>query len=79
MHALAVVLKHAAVYPEHEKLVGQLARSIGFTQVRALAPQTPRCTLRFRSFALSIVLFLRLALAPSVRGRTPGRRDAVMP
>lgn len=32
--SIAVVLKHAAIYPEHEKLVGQLARDMGFKQVR---------------------------------------------
>jgi 5-oxoprolinase (ATP-hydrolysing) len=31
--SIAVVLKHAAIYPEHEKLVGQLARDMGFKQV----------------------------------------------
>lgn len=28
-----MVLKHAAIYPEHEKLVGQLALDMGFKQV----------------------------------------------
>lgn len=31
--SIAVVLKHAAIFPEHEKLVGQLARDMGFKQV----------------------------------------------
>lgn len=33
IHAIAVVLKHAAVYPAHEKAVGELAKQLGFTQV----------------------------------------------
>lgn len=33
--SVAVVLKHAAIYPTHEQLVGQLAREMGFTQARA--------------------------------------------
>ncbi len=32
--SLAVVLKHAAIYPEHERLVGALATEMGFTQAR---------------------------------------------
>lgn len=32
--SIAVVLKHAAIYPEHEKLVGQLAKEMGFKQVQ---------------------------------------------
>jgi 5-oxoprolinase (ATP-hydrolysing) len=32
--SIAVVLKHAAIYPEHEKMVGQLAQQMGFKQVR---------------------------------------------
>jgi 5-oxoprolinase (ATP-hydrolysing) len=35
--SIAVVLKHAAIYPDHEKAVGQLAQEMGFTQVRLLA------------------------------------------
>jgi N-methylhydantoinase A/oxoprolinase/acetone carboxylase beta subunit len=31
--SIAVVLKHAAIYPEHEKMVGQLAAEMGFKQV----------------------------------------------
>jgi 5-oxoprolinase (ATP-hydrolysing) len=34
--SIAVVLKHAAIYPDHEKVVGQLAKQMGFTQVRLL-------------------------------------------
>lgn len=34
IRSIAVVLKHAAIYPEHEKLVGQLATDMGFKQVR---------------------------------------------
>ena len=32
--SLAVVLKHAAVFPDHERLVGDVATEMGFTQVR---------------------------------------------
>ena len=32
--SVAVVLKHAAIFPEHEQQVGRLAREMGFQQVR---------------------------------------------
>ncbi len=31
--SVAVVLKHAAIFPNHEQQVGQLAVEMGFTQV----------------------------------------------
>ena len=31
--SLAVVLKHAAIFPDHEKAVGSLAREMGFQQI----------------------------------------------
>lgn len=31
--SLAVVLKHAAIFPDHERAVGELAKRLGFTQV----------------------------------------------
>lgn len=37
IRSLAVVLKHAAVFPDHEKTVGKLARELGFEQARACA------------------------------------------
>ena len=33
IRSLAVVLKHAAIFPDHEQAVGCLAREMGFTQV----------------------------------------------
>ncbi len=31
---MAVVLKHAAIFPDNEQAVGRVARELGFTQVR---------------------------------------------
>ena len=43
IESVAVVLKHAAIYPRHEQLVGVLAREMGFKQVRRrrLPPAMP--------------------------------------
>jgi 5-oxoprolinase (ATP-hydrolysing) len=38
--SIAVVLKHAAIYPDHEVAVGQLAQQMGFKQVRSEARRT---------------------------------------
>lgn len=32
--SLAVVFKHAAIFPEHEEAVGKVARELGFEQVK---------------------------------------------
>ena len=32
-NSLAVVLKHAAIYPDHEQAIGKLAAEVGFSQV----------------------------------------------
>ena len=31
--SIAVVLKHSAIYPDHEEAVGKLAKEMGFEQV----------------------------------------------
>ena len=36
--SLAVVLKHAAIFPDNEQAVGQVARELGFTQVNPSVP-----------------------------------------
>lgn len=33
IRSVAVVLKHAAILPEHERIVGRVAREVGFGQV----------------------------------------------
>lgn len=39
--SLAIVLVHSYTYPTHERLIGQLARSIGFTHVSESAALLP--------------------------------------
>ena len=31
--SIAVLFKHAAIFPEHEEAVGRVAREVGFTQI----------------------------------------------
>lgn len=40
-HSLAIVLVHSYTFPEHEKLVGDLARKVGFTHVSESAQLLP--------------------------------------
>ena len=37
--SVAIVLKHAYIFGEHEEAVGELARELGFTQVWLRAPR----------------------------------------
>ena len=48
--AVAVVLKHAAVYPAHEQLVGRIAREMGFTQVSLSSVVLPAVKMVPRGF-----------------------------
>jgi 5-oxoprolinase (ATP-hydrolysing) len=48
--AVAVVLKHAALYPAHEALIGDLARSLGFTQVSLSSVVLPAVKMVPRGF-----------------------------
>ena len=48
--AVAVVLKHAAVYPAHEQLVGRIARDMGFTQVSLSSVVLPAVKMVPRGF-----------------------------
>ena len=36
--SIAVILKHAAIYPDHEEAVGKLAKKMGFEQARHQLP-----------------------------------------
>ena len=33
IRGVAIVLKHAAIFPDHEQAVGKIAREVGFQQV----------------------------------------------
>ena len=50
INALAVVLKHAALYPAHELAVGALARELGFTQVSLSSVVLPAVKMVPRGF-----------------------------
>ena len=36
IRSIAVVLKHAAIFPDHEQAVGRIAQDLGFEQVAHL-------------------------------------------
>ena len=57
--SLAVVLKHAAIFPEHERQVGALAAELGFSQVslsHAVMPMVRMVPRRVRAVLLLEVL-----------------------
>ena len=51
--SVAVVLKHAYIFGEHEEAVGELARELGFTQVRLSSASSTTYRLGFAP-ALSV-------------------------
>lgn len=58
IRAVAVVLKHAAVFPDHEKVVGDLARRMGFTQVSLSHEVMPMVKMVPRGFTAAADAYL---------------------
>eukprot|EP00878_Enallax_costatus_P038299 GHUV01043494.1.p1 GENE.GHUV01043494.1~~GHUV01043494.1.p1 ORF type:complete len:278 (+),score=63.93 GHUV01043494.1:146-979(+) len=56
--SIAVVLKHAAIYPEHEKMVGQLAQEMGFKQVSLSHAVMPMVKMVPRGFTAAADAYL---------------------
>ncbi|KAG2488023.1 hypothetical protein HYH03_013330 [Edaphochlamys debaryana] len=77
--SLAVVLKHAAIFPEHEREVGALARSMGFTQVSLSHEVMPMVKMVPRGFTAAADAYLtphiRRYLADFTAGFDEGLKD----
>eukprot|EP00775_Hariotina_reticulata_P006718 gene6718-6939_t len=56
--SIAVVLKHAAIYPDHERLVGQLATEMGFKQVSLSHAVMPMVKMVPRGFTAAADAYL---------------------
>jgi len=56
--AICVVLKHAAIFPEHEKQVGELARSMGFRQVSLSSEVMPMVKMVPRGYTAAADAYL---------------------
>ena len=56
--SIAVVLKHAALYPDHEKQVGDLASSIGFDQISLSSVVMPMVKMVPRGFTAAADAYL---------------------
>ncbi|GAB4819425.1 hypothetical protein N2152v2_006471 [Parachlorella kessleri] len=56
--SIAVVLKHAAIYPEHEKRIGELARSMGFSQISLSSVVMPMVKMVPRGFTAAADAYL---------------------
>jgi 5-oxoprolinase (ATP-hydrolysing) len=55
---VAVVLKHAAIFPQHEQAVGQLAREMGFRQVSLSSAVMPMVKMVPRGFTAAADAYL---------------------
>lgn len=56
--SVAVVLKHAAIFPQHEQAVGQLAREMGFRQVSLSSAVMPMVKMVPRGFTAAADAYL---------------------
>jgi 5-oxoprolinase (ATP-hydrolysing) len=56
--SLAVVFKHAATFPDHERAVGALARQLGFTQVSLSSDVSPVVKMVPRGFTATADAYL---------------------
>ncbi|PSC69547.1 5-oxoprolinase isoform B [Micractinium conductrix] len=56
--SVAVVLKHAAIFPRHEQLVGRLAREMGFKQVSLSSVVMPMVKMVPRGFTAAADAYL---------------------
>lgn len=58
IRSIAVVLKHSAIFPDHEELVGKLAESLGFTQISLSAKVMPMVKMVPRGFTAAADAYL---------------------
>ncbi|KAF5842896.1 Hydantoinase/oxoprolinase N-terminal region-domain-containing protein [Dunaliella salina] len=58
IRSLAVVLKHAAVFPDHEQAVGKLARELGFEQISLSHEVMPMVKMVARGFTAAADAYL---------------------
>ena len=56
--SVAVVLKHSAIFPAHEQLVGELARGMGFAQVSLSSVVMPMVKMVPRGFTAAADAYL---------------------
>lgn len=70
--ALAVVLKHSAVFPDHERVVGALARQLGFEQVSLSHIVMPMVRMVPRGFTAAADAYLTPHIARYVEAFVSG-------
>ncbi|GIL76007.1 hypothetical protein Vretifemale_5749 [Volvox reticuliferus] len=79
IRSLAVVLKHAAIYPAHEQQVGAIAREMGFTQVSLSHEVMPMVKMVPRGFTAAADAYLtphiRRYIADFTAGFDEGLKD----
>ena len=67
VRSLAVVLKHSAIFPDHERLVGEVARGMGFSQISLSSAVMPMVKMVPRGFTASADAYL----TPHIMRREP--------
>ena len=75
--SLAVVLKHAALFPDHERLVGEVARELGFDQISLSSTVMPMVKMVPRGFTASADAYLTPHIVKYIRTFTEGFDDGL--
>lgn len=79
--SIAIVLLHSYVYPDHEKLVGKLARQVGFEQITLSSEIAPMIKVTSRGMTSVVDAYLTPVLSRYIGGfmsniKSQGRDEA---
>ena len=75
--SLAVVLKHSALFPDHERLVGEVAQGLGFEQVSLSSTVMPMVKMVPRGFTASADAYLTPHILKYIRTFMEGFDDGL--
>ncbi len=77
IRSLAVVLMHAYAWPDHEKMIGRLAKEIGFTQISLSSQVMPRVKLVPRGDTTMVDAYLNPHIQDYLSSFREGFRDGL--
>ena len=73
--ALAVCLMHSYTFPDHERIVGEIASEIGFEQISLSSVLMPMCKIVPRAHSVNADAYLTPKLKDYIAGFEEGFRD----
>jgi len=72
IHSLAIVFLHSFAYPDHEQMVGELARQMGFTEVALSSEVMPMVKMTSRGHTACAAAYLTPSIKEYLEGFTEG-------